>query len=70
MRADPNNVGDRMVAGLISTIILTPVQLVFPYLFKSINKFRSLTIIRIERLQKLERKKARRRKCAWLSDLS
>ena len=72
---DPDNVGDRVVAGLISALIITPVNMFFPFMFKRVNTFRSSTVSRIEALRKLQLAKRRRDKlykgaggackCSW-----
>jgi hypothetical protein len=63
---DPNNVGDRILAGFISSLFLAPVQNVFPFLFKSINTFRSYTLTRMEQLKKqaLKKRKSAQRQAA------
>ena len=57
---DPGNVGDRMIAGLISAAIITPVNMFFPFMFKRVNTFRSTTVSRIEAIKKLQVQKTRR----------
>ncbi len=52
MSTDPENVGDRVVTGMISTLVITPIQVLFPFMFRHINMFRSYTVVRVRRLQR------------------
>jgi hypothetical protein len=66
---DPNNVGDRILAGFISSLFLAPVQKLFPFLFKAINTFRSYTLTRMEQLKKqaLKKRKAQHKEASRIA---